>query len=581
MKPMLKSVNAIACFGLLLSVVIGLNSAEGQVSNGASVIAVNGFVDVKFKDKERFVSLEEGMMLAVGDTIETDTEGEAELRLADKSILKIGPSSRVLIKELGTLEVTRVSVTTFELIKGKIRAIVSPLINEKSRFTIETTNATVGVRGTDFVESFDPDTESTYVIGLDDCVSLSFRNAPGSSPVSICGTEELTVKGREAPGLPSKASKETIDRTLREMGLTGKTGGEAGEDRGAPYITGIFVNRTIDLERIEGLLTLTRDDLSVDRTILLSGRSKDDVGRVVSVEVSLDGGATFGKATGTEDWTYEFEPIENREYEVMVRATNDAGLDSDTRDMGRIAIAFRDDSYDDVARSFIEAFINGIRTGDSRAVEGSIADGYDGAVGGFYSRDDLIQSGIEDLSGYTSGTTISYTIDQVSSLGDRIVVVTGWTMTSGTTSDQGKTTWWLSKSEGFRLAHAEGDWLLRSIETVEPAIWVEFYDNGMGPPCHNVAKVFLRASNIPDSVLYVQVQVETGCGVWNVSVDRWYYEAYVGEKDGFGSDVPLETMVSACITPSCATYTYSPLDLHFTCTFTDYGYDLSDTVTIP
>ncbi len=389
MKPMLKSVKAIACFGLLLSVVIGLNSAEGQVGNGASVIAVNGFVDVKFKDKGLFVPLEEGMMLGVGDTIETDTEGEAELRLADKSILKIGPSSRVLIKELGTLEVTRVSVTTFELIKGKIRAVVSPLINDKSRFTIETTNATVGVRGTDFVESFDPDTESTYVIGLDDCVSLSFRNTPGSAPVSICGTEELTVKGRGAPGLPSKASKETIDRTLREMGLTGEKGGELGKVRGAPYITGIFVNRTIDLERVEGLLTLTRDDLSVERKILLSGRSKDDVGRVVSVEVSLDGGATFEKATGTEDWTYEFEPRENREYEVMVRAANDAGLGSDPRDMGRIAIAFKDDSYDDVARSFIEAFVNGIRTGDSRAVEGNITDGYDGAVGGFYSRDDL------------------------------------------------------------------------------------------------------------------------------------------------------------------------------------------------
>jgi hypothetical protein len=580
MKSTFKSVGIVLLSAIM--VVSGfIYAVPAQLNDSAvTVTYIEGYVDVRYSGSDRFVPLEKGKTLNAGDLIQTDTEGAVEIKLVDKSVLKIGPSSSVLIKELGTLEVTKVSVTTFELIKGKLRAVVSPLINKESRFEIETTNATVGVRGTDFVEGFDPDTESTYVIGLDDCVSLSLTRFPGSIPISICGTEELRVTGAKAPGSPTRASRKAIDRVLQDMKLKGETGGVS-KERKPPYITGIFINRTIDLERVEGTLTLTKDDLSVDGRIIISGQSKDDDGRVTAVEVSFDGGITFEKANGTETWTYEFAPRENTEYEIAVRAVNDAGLSSDPHEIGPVTVAYKNERYEDVARWFVENFVNGVKTGDSRAIEDIVTDGYDGAVGEYYSKDELIQTGIEDLAGRVSGTTISYTIDQVSSLADKVVVVTGWSMTSGTTKDNGKTTWWLSKFEDFRLTHAEGDWLLRAIETVEPALWVEFYDNGTGPPCNKVAKVFLRAPAIPDSVSYVQVQVQTSCGNWSVFVDRWYYETYVGDKNGFGSDVPLETMISACVAPSCATYIYQPFDAYFECSFTDYGYDLTNNVTIP
>ncbi|MCI0482335.1 MAG: FecR domain-containing protein, partial [Candidatus Dadabacteria bacterium] len=483
MKPTLKTVKAIACLGLLIFASTGINPAEGQDAGDALVIFSKGFSDVRFSGKQQFTPLETGMRLSVGDMIQTDTESEVEIRLADKSVLKIGPSSRVLIKELGTVEVTKVSTTTFELIKGKIRAVVSPLIKSQSRFIIETTNATVGVRGTDFVESFDPDTESTYVIGLNDCVSLALKKFPGSVPVTICGSEELTVTGREAPSAPAKAPPETINRVLTEMGLTGGTGSAAPGERKAPYITAVLVNRTVDLERIEGTLTLTRDDLTVNGTIGIGGQAKDDGGRVTTVQVSLDGGITYETAAGTESWAFEFKPRENTEYSLMVRAVNDAGLVSDPRDMGPITIIYRNESYEDVARRFVDAFIAGVRAEDARAIEELIADGYDGVVGGFYSRDELIREGVEELTGRIIGTTITYTLDQVSVLGDRVVVVTGWSVTSGAKSDRGRTTWWLLKSESFKLSHADGDWVLRSLGVPEPGITLSVISIPLTPPC--------------------------------------------------------------------------------------------------
>jgi hypothetical protein len=581
MKPMIRRLTLGGCVVGLLLLIITLSPVEGQGTMDAVVVFSKGFAEIKTNGKDQFTVLVEGTRLGVGDVIKTDTEAEVEIRLPDKSVLKIGPSSQVVIKELGTVEVTKVSTTTFELIKGKIRAVVSPFLNKESHFTIETTNATVGVRGTDFFETFDPDTESTYIIGLEDCVSLSLKRFPGSAPIPICVSEQLTVTGGQAPSAPSAASTETVNRILREMELKADAGAAVPGVRKPPYITGVFVNRTIDLERLEGALVLTKDDLTSDGKIIISGQARDDTGAVTAVEVSTDGGATFNRGAGTGSWTYDFSPHEGIEYEIMVRAVNDAGLASDPREAGSWTIAFRNVGNEDIVRTFVDVFIGGISTEDVRAVEEVVSDEYDGTIGGYYSKDEMMRDGIEGLTGYISGTAITYSIDQVTELNDRIAGVINWTMTSGATKDQGRTTWSLSRSDNFRLVHAEGDWLLRSIVAVEPTLTLEVYDNGMGPMCNNVVRVLLKAPNIPDSVTNVQVQIQTSCGSWSVLVYRSYYETYVGDNDGFGTEVTLETMISACVTGMCAFYTYQPFDPFFNCSFTNYGYNLSTNTTIP
>jgi hypothetical protein len=581
MKPMIRRLTLGGCVVGLLLLIITLSPVEGQGTTDAVVVFSKGFAEIKTNGMDQFTVLVEGTRLGVGDVIKTDTEAEVEIKLPDKSVLKIGPSSQVVIKELGTVEVTKVSTTTFELIKGKIRAVVSPFLNKESHFTIETTNATVGVRGTDFFETFDPDTESTYIIGLEDCVSLSLKRFPGSAPIPICVSEQLTVTGGQAPSAPSAASTETVNRILREMELKADAGAAVPGVRKPPYITGVFVNRTIDLERLEGALVLTKDDLTSDGKIIISGQARDDTGAVTAVEVSTDGGTTFARAAGTGSWTYDFNPHEGIEYEIMVRAVNDAGLASDPREAGPWTIAFRNVGNEDIVRTFVDAFIGGISTEDVRAVEEVVSDEYDGTIGGYYSKDEMMRDGIEGLTGYISGTAITYSIDQVTELNDRIAGVINWTMTSGATKDQGRTTWSLSRSDNFRLVHAEGDWLLRSIVAVEPTLTLEVYDNGMGPMCNNVVRVLLKAPNIPDSVTNVQVQIQTSCGSWSVLVYRSYYETYVGDNDGFGTEVTLETMISACVTGMCAFYTYQPFDPFFNCSFTDYGYNLSTNTTIP
>ncbi len=577
MKSTLRTMGIAICVVILLSAV-GINPVEGQGTADTLVIYSKGFVDVKLKDAAQYTPLIEGMRLGVGDLIRTGDEAQVEIRLPDKSVLKVGPSSQVFIKELGTVEITKVSTTTFELIKGKIRAVVSPLIQKDSHFIIETENATVGVRGTDFFESFDPDTEKTCVIGLEDCVSLDLIKIPGSAPISICGSYGLTVTGGQTPPPPTPAAPGDIDSVLEEMGLSGDTG-----EGNRPYITDVFVNRAIPLDRLEGTLVLTADDLTADGTIIIAGRAHDDEGTVAYVEVSIDGATTYNRASGTTNWTYEFVPQGDTEYEIMVRAVNSAGLSSDPYENGPWTIAYNSTDNEEIVRAFVDSFIDGIKTEDVRGIEDTVSDSYDGTVGGFYSKDELVSDGIEDLTGQILGTTITYTLDQVTSLGDRLLGTIHWTIVSGSTTDQGRTTWWLSRSDDFKLSHAEGDWLLRSIQTVEPSLTLEAITIAVLPPCNNSVKILLTVPNVPYSVSSVTVDVETFCGPATIFLDRWYYEGVVGEKNGFGGEAPVEIMSPSCITPFCGTgYTgYLAADPYFTCEYSDYGYNLSDTIMLP
>ena len=207
----------IVCTVVTLLIVAGFADARGQDPADAVVVDTRGFPGVTFSTETSIVRLVRGARLGVGDTIETGDKGKVELRLSDGSTIVIGANSRVVIKELNTLEVTKVSTSTFELLKGKIRAIVVPLASKDSRFTIETGNATVGVRGTDFGMTRDPDAGTTHLLTLDGAVYLTLTYFPHLPSILVVGGEEITVMGDKMPPMPSRASGETTYQFLQNM----------------------------------------------------------------------------------------------------------------------------------------------------------------------------------------------------------------------------------------------------------------------------------------------------------------------------------------------------------------------------
>lgn len=226
----------IVCTIVSLLVVGSIEYANGQNPADAVVVDTRGYPEVKFKTAVSFERLVKGTRLGVGDAIETGDKGKVQLELSDGSIVVIGASSRAVIKELNTLEVTKVSTSTFELITGKIRAIVVPFVSRDSRFTIETGNATVGVRGTDFGLTRDPGADTTHVLTIEGTVYVSLASFPDLPPIFVSGGEEITITGDEQPSNPSKALGATTYQFLQKMmvfppgGRRGHGGGNKGND---------------------------------------------------------------------------------------------------------------------------------------------------------------------------------------------------------------------------------------------------------------------------------------------------------------------------------------------------------------
>ncbi|MEJ2068575.1 MAG: FecR family protein, partial [Deltaproteobacteria bacterium] len=151
-----------------------------RTDTSAIISHIEGFVDVMKVGSGEWVPLVEGYKPKQGDEIKTGTEGWVEISLGDSSLMRVGPDSHVIIRELDYFEVTKTETSVMELVKGKVRAWVTPFRSKGAAFSIETANATIGVRGTDFGAIFDPDTLTTTILGIESCVTVEYSELPGA-----------------------------------------------------------------------------------------------------------------------------------------------------------------------------------------------------------------------------------------------------------------------------------------------------------------------------------------------------------------------------------------------------------------
>ena len=217
----------LSLLGLSL-LICGTSKGESEISTSASVIYIDGSAKVKNIESEKWDVLKLKYQVGVGDEILTEDNSEVELMLKDGSIIKIGSDSHLVIKEMEIYEVTKVTNNRFELIKGKIRAVVVPFINRESKFVIDTENATVGVRGTDFGVIYILETKESYIIGIDGVVYLLSKEFSDLLPIDIGAGEGGSVFSGFEPKGPFLIEKGKLDSFLEDMKILGLGGNDPG-----------------------------------------------------------------------------------------------------------------------------------------------------------------------------------------------------------------------------------------------------------------------------------------------------------------------------------------------------------------
>ena len=94
--------------------------------------------------------LAQGSALREGDEVETRKRTRLELTLADGSVVRMGPLSRVTLETAAFARSGGDRKVSARLLVGKVWANVARAVGGDSRFEVKTDNAVAGVRGTTF-----------------------------------------------------------------------------------------------------------------------------------------------------------------------------------------------------------------------------------------------------------------------------------------------------------------------------------------------------------------------------------------------------------------------------------------------
>jgi len=153
---------------------------------------------------------EPGSAVYKGDRVRTEKDQTAMLSFADDSTLVVGSNSDISVAEYAKDPATESS--RIQLAAGLVRALVKKAYSVANPFVVETPNAAMGVRGTDFVVEHDRDSGHSELHTMEGAVVLGksrqeFADTSRSHLVSA-GQTSLFRKGMEKPEAPKSFDRD-------------------------------------------------------------------------------------------------------------------------------------------------------------------------------------------------------------------------------------------------------------------------------------------------------------------------------------------------------------------------------------
>lgn len=208
-------------FGFILCLCLSL---QMQAANGVFMV-VKGDVKVSVGGKAES-SAKVGTKVNAGDMIVTGTDSRAKIVMSDRNIINLSPNTKLKIESY--VNDGKSKNVNLSLLEGKVRNNVEQKYdNDKNKFEIRTPTAVAGVRGTQFITSYDGVSQKTEVITLQGQVEL--RNlapttgAAKEEKVLVEKGEKSTVaSGGAAPEPPQKMPPETLKEVDRDTTVKNK-----------------------------------------------------------------------------------------------------------------------------------------------------------------------------------------------------------------------------------------------------------------------------------------------------------------------------------------------------------------------
>ena len=179
-----------------------------------------------------------GAKICSGDTITAGADSRAKLKMEDGNELNIAPDSQIVLENYQFEAATNKKSVLLNVLRGKVRAATKQenMYNDKAQdgadnsFQVKTKTAVAGVRGTDFMTSYEPKTGQSEVVTFRGTVAFGAPGPGGQimNAVSVKAGQTTSVQAGQPPAAP----KAVPPAQLRQMSSESKGDVGAGNSNG-------------------------------------------------------------------------------------------------------------------------------------------------------------------------------------------------------------------------------------------------------------------------------------------------------------------------------------------------------------
>ncbi len=221
MKTMVRVLTA-AAFALSIFLPAISEAKETEIGTVASI---EGTAEIG-RDGS-WLAAEVGAPIRADDILRTGKPGHLRIVFDDDSVLTLGESSELTVSEHDFAPKEGKSRSLVDLLSGTVNAVVSEYYkNPNAEYEVKTKTATAGVRGTEFVVSYEPGEELTEVFVVDGRVEVTSLVEDVQNTVFLNANEVTYVREGELPSPPNRYEEGVLRQRLDNIDFIGERGFE-------------------------------------------------------------------------------------------------------------------------------------------------------------------------------------------------------------------------------------------------------------------------------------------------------------------------------------------------------------------
>ncbi len=205
-------------------VLLSLGHTNAQAACGTVEVAKG---DIRVEKSGGTISpIKAGSKICSGDAIIAAVDSRAKIRMEDGNELNVSPNSKILLENYQFEPSSNRKKVLLNILKGKVRTKTKEenMYNDKAKdgqantFRVKTKSAVAGVRGTDFLTSYDPASNKSQVVTFTGRVEVGQPGPNGQilNPVLVGAGQKTEVTAGLPPLAPQAVPPAEFDQIKSE-----------------------------------------------------------------------------------------------------------------------------------------------------------------------------------------------------------------------------------------------------------------------------------------------------------------------------------------------------------------------------